>query len=120
MNENQYKLFFGKPVDETTYQQFYLFLLYKANELNINPHSLASLLCEKKIQNFTHHSDIEDFLVDSLTTFKYNFVDLMSKHQLAEVFAPEEFNGLKTIFETYFATFIAEARRREQEAANSI
>jgi hypothetical protein len=44
----------------------------------------------------------------------------MNKYQLAEVFAPEEFNGLKAIFETYFATFITEARRREQEAANSI
>ncbi len=62
-----------------------------------------------------------DFLVDSLTiTFRYNCVDLMNKYQLAEVFAPEEFNGLKAIFETYFATFITEARRREQEAANSI
>ncbi len=99
---------------------FYLFLLYKANALNINPHSLVSLLCEKKIRNFTQHSDIKDFLVDSLTTFKYNFVDLLSKHQLAKVFAPEEFNGLKAIFETYVATFIAEARRREQEAAHSI
>ncbi|CAF2906921.1 unnamed protein product [Rotaria sp. Silwood2] len=120
LNENQYKLFFRKHIDETTYQQFYLFLSNKANELNISLHSLASLLCEKKIRNFTHHSDIMDFLLDSLTTFRYNFVDLMNQHQLAEAFAPEEFNGLKTIFETYFATFIAEARRREQEAANSI
>ncbi len=120
LNENQYKSFFGKPIDEITYQQFYLYLSNKANELNISLYLLTSLLYEKKLKNFTHHSDIMDFFVDSLTTFKYNFIDLINKHQLAEVFAPEEFNGLKAVFETYFATYITEARRREQEAGHSI
>jgi len=53
--ENQYKSFYGKVIDETTYQQFYGFLLHKANQLNIGAHSLISLLYEKKKSGILHN-----------------------------------------------------------------
>ena len=76
---------------------------------------LLSLLREKKARNFNHHSDLCDFFKDSFTTFKYEFIDLLQKHQLADLFKQEEFSGLQVIFQTYFNNFIAEARRLEQE-----
>ena len=114
LRENFYKSFCREPIDETTYQQFYLFLSFKANEFNTSVHWLALLLREKQMLDFIYHGDIIQFLAASFTTFKYNFADLVNKLEVDEVLAPEEFNGLKTICETYFAKFIAEVQRREQ------
>lgn len=80
---------------------------------------MLSLLRGKKIRNFNQHSDIIDFFEDSFITFKYKFIHLIEKHQIEDVLPDYEFIALQLIFERYFSDLIAEARRREQQAASA-
>jgi len=118
-DENQYKQCFDKPIDEITYEQFYSWLSQKANSLRIDVRLLASFLRQKKMRNFVHHSDIIDFFIDSHTTFKCAFMDLIEKYQIQEILKPEELDGLKNIFETYYNENINKVQE-QQQAATSI
>ena len=117
-DENQYKQCFGKPINENTYEQFYSWLSQKANSLRIDVRLLASFLRQKKMRNFVYHSDIIDFFIDSHTTFKCTFMDLIETHQIQELLKPEELDGLKNIFETYYKDNINKVREQQQASTS--
>ncbi len=53
------------------------------------------------------------------TIFKCTFMDLIEKHQIQDIMKPEEYNGLKSIFETYYKDNINKVRE-QQQASTSI
>lgn len=85
------------------HELFYQWIYNKANVLNIPLDNLLSFLYIKKMRNFTHHSDIQDFFRDSRTTLRYTLIDLLAKYDVQDVMTREEIQALNRIFEAYYA-----------------
>ncbi len=109
-----------KNINEETYELFYQWIFNKASMLNISIDYLLSFLYVKKIRNLTHHCDIQDFVQDSRTTFRYTLIDLLSKYDIEDVMAPEEVHALNRIFETYYAEKINNVRQLQEQVGAGI
>ncbi|CAF1518845.1 unnamed protein product, partial [Didymodactylos carnosus] len=116
--ENEYKQCFAKSINDTTYEEFYRWIVNKSIQLNTEGSLLCGLLYEKKKRNFDLHSDISDFFLDCRSTFEYSFNDLLKRNDLNEVFNEKESNALKNIYETYFCDQIDCIRRLEQQRSS--
>jgi len=118
--ENQYIASYQKPFNKTTYENYFKFLQQKSIELHMDTYTLVSLLREKKIRNFTHHSDINDFFLDSVENSNYKFSDLISKHQIGDVLEKAQYDGLQMIFEIYYSEQINHAKQMEEQRTNNM